>query len=104
MKRVQALWLLALINLLLLGALCIKSNFMSTPANAQRVGGGAAPRGDYVALPAKANNNPNGIIFLLDSRNAKLSGFAYEHSRGALMPLKPLDLNRVFVAPPARNP
>jgi len=102
MKRVQALWLLAIINILLLAGLCIKSNFLNTPAHAQRAGAGA--RGDYVALPAKANNNPNGIIYLLDSRNAKLSGFSYDHSRGTLIPLNPIDLNRVFQAPPARNP
>ena len=69
MKRVQALWLLAAINVLLLAALCFKYNLAETPAHAQRAIGRG---GDYVLLPAKNNVNPNGVVYMLDTRNARL--------------------------------
>lgn len=99
MKRVQALWLLAAINVLLLAALCFKYNLAETPAHAQRAIGRG---GDYVLLPAKNNVNPNGVVYMLDTRNARLSGFIYD-GRGA-QPMPPIDLARVFQTGPVRNP
>jgi hypothetical protein len=101
MKRAHALWALAFINLFLLAALCIKYGYADSPALAQRAAGRS---GDYTLLPAKANNAPNGVVYMLDSRNARLSAFVYDHNRGSATPLKPVDLNRVFQPAPARNP
>ncbi len=88
MKRSTVLWLLAVLNALLLVGLTWKLGFENTAQAQPRRGG------DYVLIPATISNNPNGAIYMLDTRNGIISGFVLD--RGVLKPMQPIPLQRVF--------
>ncbi len=91
MKRSTVLWALAVLNVLLLVGLTWKLGFENTAQAQARRGG------DYVMVPATVANMPNGVVYMLDTRNGILSGFFLDQ-RGGLLPMAPIPLGRVFEA------
>ena len=69
MSRSRLLWTLAVLNAVLVTALCWKLGGENR-AYAQRAG-----RGDYVMLPGKVTTAPNGVIYMVDTRNGLLECF-----------------------------
>jgi hypothetical protein len=92
MRRSTLLWALALLNAVLLVALTAKLGGENT-AQAQARG-----RGDYVMIPARMTHAPNGVMYIIDTRNGLLSGFAFDSNRGDLAAMPPINLGRVFAA------
>ncbi len=92
MRRSTLLWALALLNAVLLVALTAKLGGENT-AQAQVRG-----RGDYVMVPARMSHAPNGVMYIIDTRNGLLSGFAYDSNRNDLATMAPINLARVFAA------
>jgi len=92
MKRSVVLWALAVLNAVLLVAITWKFGGENR-AQAQARG-----RGDYVLLPARLSSAPNGVIYIVDTRNGLLSAFVYDSNRHVLNTMPPIDLGRVLGA------
>jgi hypothetical protein len=92
MKRRHVLWSLAVLNALLLVVLIWKF----TPENEARAQ--AAGRGDYVMFPARVAGYPNGVIYMIDTRDGLLSGFSYDSRAKDLDAMEPINLRRLFEA------
>ena len=91
MSRRKLLWALAALNAVLLVALSWKMSGENT-AHAQ-----AGPaRGDLLMVPARVVGANNGVVYIVDSRNAQLTAFFYDSNQKALNTMAPIDLNRVF--------
>src|SRR4051794_1344147 len=90
MSRNQVLWTLAALNALLLVALVFK--FGGEPQARAQAGG----RGDFVMVPAKATGFNNGIIYVVDTRNSRVSAFNYDSNRKQLESANPLDYRRMM--------
>jgi hypothetical protein len=88
----RPVWLLAAVNALLL--LAVAWRVAPAPAWGQRAG----TRMECTLIPAKVATNPNGIIYVLETREGLLSAWMFEPVRGELKALEPIDLNRVFAA------
>lgn len=91
MRRRELLWALAALNAVLLVALSWKMAGENT-AHAQ----GAPARGDLLMVPAKVTGANNGVVYMIDSRNARLTAFFYDNNQKTLNTMPPIDLNRVF--------
>ena len=91
MSRRKLLWALAALNAVLLVALSWKMAGENT-AHAQ----GAPARGDLLMVPAKVVGANNGVVYIVDSRNAMLTAFFYDNNTKAMNTMPPIDLNRVF--------
>jgi len=91
MKSAKVLWTLALANVVLAGLLAWKLT-PSNVAHAQR----ARARGDYIMVPAKVMGANAGVVYMVDTQNAVLSGFVFDTNRQELAPMPPVDLARIF--------
>ena len=92
MKRSKALWGLLALNVVLACVLAWKLSPDNT-AHAQ-----APARGEYLLVPARVSGANNGVVYVIDTRNELLGGFAYNDNRRALEALAPIELRRVFDA------
>lgn len=99
MSRSRIVWLLAALNAVLVAALCWKVGGENA-AYAQR----APSRGDYVMMPARATGMTDGIIYMIDTRNGLLTGFAYDKNRGVFDAMEPINITRLFEAGPSIQP
>ncbi len=98
MSRSRILWALAVLNAVLVMAVCWKLGGENT-AYAQRAG-----RGDYVMLPGKISTAPNGVIYMVDTRNGLLTSFMFDSNRSDFVPMEPINLTRIFDAGPSIQP
>ena len=98
MSRSRLLWTLAVLNAVLVTALCWKLGGENR-AYAQRAG-----RGDYVMLPGKVTTAPNGVIYMVDTRNGLLTWFKYDSNRSEVEVAEPINLTRIFEAGPSIAP
>ena len=48
----------------------------------------AAARGEYIMVPAKLSGAPNGVVYMVDTRNGLLGGFIYDQNRRDLVPFE----------------
>ena len=93
MTRSKALTGLVVLNAALAGVLVWKLS-PENPAHAQ-----ANPaRGEYLMVPARVTGFNNGVVYVLDTRNEALGGFAYNENRRAIEAMPGIDLRRVFDA------
>ena len=93
MKRSKALWGLVALN----GVLACAMAWKFTPEN-RAVAQPVAARGEYLMVPARVTGANNGVVYIIDTRNEALGGFAYNDNRKTLDPLTPIDLRRIFDA------
>lgn len=92
MRRTKLLWTLAALNACLLVALSWKM----AGENVAHAQAGGPSRGDLLMVPAKVTGANNGVVYMVDSRNAMLTAFFYDSNQKALNTMPPIDLNRVF--------
>jgi hypothetical protein len=70
-----------------------------TPDNPAVAQAPARGRGEFLMIPADVPNAPNGIMFVLDTRNGLLGAFVYDSNQRALNVMQPIDLARLFGGP-----
>lgn len=101
MRRRTMLWALVALNALLLVVLTWKLGG-DNPAQAQARGG----RGDYIMVPGRVNTAPNGVMYIVDTRNGLIGGMTFDPNARGLITLPPISLGRVFeaAAPPVPPP
>ena len=102
------LWALVVINVLLLisfiGRFGSPNSAVAQPAR-------QAPRpGDYLMIPGAITGASNGIVYVIDVTNGRLSAMTYNESRTRLEAMQSVDLNAIFErgaaagAAPPQNP
>lgn len=92
MKNAKMIWGLAILNAVLAVALVWKLGG-DNPAQAQGMA-----RSEYIMIPADIPGAPSGAVYMVDTRNAILSGFVYEQNRNTIEVMAPIDLARLFAA------
>jgi hypothetical protein len=92
MTRKQILWALAALNAVLLVALSWRLGGENV-AHAQR-----AARGEYIMVPARLTGANNGVIYMIDTRNGLLAGFAYDNNKNDFITFQPINLQRFMEA------
>jgi hypothetical protein len=98
MSRSKILWLLAVLNAVLVAALCWKLGG-DNPAYAAGAG-----RGDYIMVPGRLPGFNNGIIYMVDTRNGMLSAFVFDHNKNDFNIWEPINLTRLFENGPSIQP
>lgn len=93
MRKTKILWALAWINILLLVVLLVRVGDSRAYAQVRRPS-------DYLMLPATLQGNANGVVYVIDTSTGALSGLMYDDARRVMVPMPPIDLNRVFSARP----
>jgi len=94
MSRSRVLWGLAFLNAVLAMVLVWKLGGENV-AQAQR-----PVRSEYAMVPADIPGAANGVIYVIDTSNGLLGAFFYDNNRKALDVMPPIDLVRLFGAPP----
>ena len=86
----KAIWALAVVNVLLLASLCLRS--LTPLASAQ-----AVRPSDYIMIPADVVGGSNAVIFMVDTRSGMLNARSLDLQGNNLVDLgAPIDLNRVL--------
>jgi hypothetical protein len=88
-------WTLVIVNVLLLisfiGRFGSPNQAVAQPARQ------APPRpGDYLMIPGAITGASNGIVYVIDVTNGRLSAMTYNESRTRLEAMQSLDLNAIF--------
>jgi len=85
----KAVWLLATVNVLLLGNLCLRS--LTPAAHAQA----AARPSDYLMITGEVVGGNNSIVYIVDTRNSQLGARTYDPQAKAIVDMgAPIDLSR----------
>jgi len=92
MKTV-VLWGLVALNVLLIGAL-VDRHIMTSTALAQPAGRVS----DYLTIPGHLAAYPDGVMFVLDADNHRLTGMTFDVGHKQTLWLPGIDLNKVFAA------
>ena len=91
MSKARILWTLAVFNVLLLVVL------LARIVPDSKVFAAAAGRpSDYIMIPAGIPGNANGVVYVIDTANAKLSAISFDDANGRMSTMPPIDLQRVF--------
>jgi hypothetical protein len=86
----KAIWALAVVNVLLLASLCLRS--LTPSAHAQM-----ARPSDYIMIPADVVGGSNAVIYMIDTREGMLNARTLDLQGNALIDLgAPIDLKRVL--------
>jgi hypothetical protein len=86
----KAIWALAVVNVLLLASLCLRS--LTPSAQAQNV-----RPSDYIMIPADVVGGSNAVIFMIDTRSGMLNARSLDLQGNNLIDLgAPIDLGRVL--------
>ena len=97
MRRSKLLWGLALLNAILVSVLMWKIGGENV-ASAQARG-----RGEYIMIPADIPQAPNGVMFVLDTREGVLGAFYYDQNQKQLNVAQPIQVSRLFSGPAGVN-
>lgn len=95
-----AIWALALLNVVLLGAL-VSRNMKPNAAVAQQQAGGRV--GDYVIIPVDFPGATVGSVVVLDNVSGQLSAIQTEESTGRMYALPRVNVTELFDAAAGRN-
>ena len=86
----KAIWALAVVNVLLLASLCLRS--LTPSASAQ-----AARSSDYIMIPADVVGGNNAVIFMIDTRAGMLNARSMDLQGRNLIDLgAPIELGRML--------
>lgn len=88
--KTRILWSLVGVNVLLLGAMLLRSK----PAMAAPHGG----RTDYIMVPGDVAGGANEVVYVIDTDNAKLSAVVYDDGNHRITSMPPIDLESAFNA------
>ena len=89
--KTRIIWCLIGINIALL-AMVVFPLVKSTTAVAQR----AERPADYLLIPGTILGRDNGIVYVIDSSNGRMSALVYDDASGRLVVMPPTDLLRIF--------
>jgi hypothetical protein len=89
--KTRIIWCLVGINIALL-AMIVLPRVQSNTAVAQR----SERPADYVLIPGTILGKDNGIVYVIDSSNGKMSALVYDDASGRLVVMPPTDLLRIF--------
>jgi len=86
----KAIWALAVVNVLLLASLCLRSLTPSASAQAVRPS-------DYIMIPAEVVGGNNAVIFMIDTRAGMLNARSMDTQGRNLIDLgAPIELGRML--------
>jgi len=86
----KAIWALAVVNVLLLASLCLRSLTPSASAQAVRPS-------DYIMIPAEVVGGNNAVIFMIDTRAGMLNARSMDTQGRNLIDLgAPIELARML--------
>lgn len=90
------LWALVALNALLLvsfiGRAVTPNTAHAQPANQPR------RPGDFVMIPGEVSGGPAGVVYMLDTTNARLGAISYDENTKRLVNMPPIDLAAVYAA------
>lgn len=98
MKK-TAIWVLAAVNVLLLGALVLRLS--AAPAFAQQAP--ASRPGDYLMIPGEIVGGNDAVVYVVSQASRQLSALVYDQSMHQLKSIPPIDLDRLLNSAPTRN-
>jgi hypothetical protein len=92
MKHKKVVWGLMILNAVLAVVLIWKLGG-ENPARAQGLA-----RSEFIMVPADIPGASSGAVYIVDTRNALMSGFVYDQNRNIIDVMAPIDLGRLFTA------
>jgi hypothetical protein len=99
MVKTRIVWALVWLNVALLVVWAIRVTSPQAVAQLRRPG-------DYLMIPGEIVGGVNGVVYVVDQTNGRLTAISFDQSSNRLTNMAPLDLNQLFqaAAAPAGRP